>query len=64
MGAGCITAIIPCSLESACAIGASTVAITAKVYEINKLRKKRSVSLPNNKVLLPPITRKKRNYTE
>jgi hypothetical protein len=62
MGAGCL--MIPCSIETVCGVGASTVAIAAKMYEINKLRKKRSVSLPNNKVLLPPIRRKKRNYTE
>ena len=55
MGGACI---IPCSIETVCGIGASAVAIGAKVYEINKIRK-RANSVPN-KVLLPPIIRKKR----
>jgi hypothetical protein len=61
MGGACI---IPCSIETVCGIGASAVAIGAKVYEINKIRK-RANSVPN-KVLLPPIIRKKRlrNNTE
>ena len=63
MGGACI---LPCSIETVCGIGASAVAIGAKVYEMNKLRKKRSVSLPNQKILLPPIIHKKRlrNNTE
>lgn len=64
MGTGCISAVIPCTLESACAVGSSSVAIAYKAYEFNKTRKKRSKSLMDNRVLLPPITRKKRNYTE
>jgi hypothetical protein len=66
MGAGCITAIIPCTLESSCAVASSAVAISYKIYEFNKTRKKRSKSLTDNRVLLPPITRKKRlrNNTE
>jgi hypothetical protein len=61
MGGACI---IPCSIETICGIGASSVAIGAKVYEMNKIRK-RAKSVPN-KVLLPPIIRKKRlrNNTE
>jgi hypothetical protein len=65
MGGACI---IPCcSIETVCGIGASAVAIGAKVYEINKIRKKRANSLPNQKILLPPpIIHKKRlrNNTE
>jgi hypothetical protein len=64
MGAGCI---IPCTLESGCAIASSAVAISAKSYDIYKTRK-RSKSLPIvcNKVLLPPINkpRRIRNNTE
>ena len=65
MGMGCITAIVPCTLESSCAVASSAVAITYKAYEFNKTRKKRSNSVPN-KILLPPIIRKKRlrNNTE
>lgn len=61
MGGACI---VPCTLESGCAIASSAVAISAKSYDIYKTRK-RSKSLPSvcNKVLLPPIKRK-RNYTE
>lgn len=66
MGMGCLSAIVPCTLESSCAVASSAVAITYKAYEFNKTRKKRSVSLPNQKILLPPIIRKKRlrNNTE
>ena len=61
MGGACI---IPCSIETICGIGASAVAISAKVYEMNKIRKRaKSVQ---NKILLPPNIRKKRlrNNTE
>jgi hypothetical protein len=62
MGGACI---IPCSIETICGIGASSVAIGAKVYEMNKIRK-RAKSVPNKVLLLPPIIRKKRlrNNTE
>jgi hypothetical protein len=64
MGAGCVTAIIPCSLESGCAVASSAIAIGSKIYQINKLRKR--ANSVQNKILLPPIIRKKRlrNNTE
>ena len=62
MGSACI---IPCSIETGCAIASSSVAIGAKSYEIYKLRK-RSNSVPIPKNYLPPITRQRRirNNTE
>ena len=62
MGSACI---IPCSVETGCAVASSTIAIGAKSYEIYKLRK-RSNSLPTPKNILPPITRPRRirNNTE
>ena len=64
MGAGCI---IPCTLESGCAVASSSVAIAYKAYEFKKARD-RSKSLPIvcNKVLLPPINKQRRvrNNTE
>ena len=66
MGMGCISAVIPCTLESSCAVASSAVAIAYKAYEFNKTRKKRSKSLTGSRVLLPPIIHKKRlrNNTE
>ena len=63
MGGACI---IPCTLETGCAVASSTVAIAYKAYEFNKTRKKRSKSLPEiNKILLPPIRKNKiRRITE
>ena len=54
-----------CAVETACGIGASAVAITAKSYEIYKTRK-RSNSVPMSKNYLPPINRPRRirNNTE
>lgn len=54
-----------CAVETACGIGASAVAITAKGYEIYKMRR-RSNSVPIPKHILPPINRprKIRNNTE
>ena len=62
MGGACI---LPCTLETGCAVVSSAVGIGSKIYQINKLRKKRANSVPN-KILLPPIIHKKRlrNNTE
>ena len=70
MGGACI---IPCTIESGCAIASSSAAILYKGYEFKKSRDKykqedisitrRRKSWPVHKVLLPPI-KKERNYSE